>query len=397
MNILSAEIIENETCLCGSGALEVAIDLPRFPLTGIYIDSSEPDFNNFHDQALMVCMECGHIQLRNILPQKILYGRHNVHRSAQSHHSPQAIDYFVSYVKSLVPDRIFKCILEVGCNDLSLLNRLKVLGSESIGIDPIWIDRDLRNGKNISVIGKYIEQVDFALDIPTPPDLIVSTHNLEHIASPIPYYKKLMDRASDDALFIIEVPDVGIMFENLRIDQIFMQHNHYYELRSLLNFIESIDGHYIDHCYNYNNWGGTILIAFGKGLKKESGNKPKNPWDKNKIRDQYSLYRNRMQGIIKIVKEIKQDIWGYGAGQMVPTLAYHLRSDLAFLNGILDNNQDRAGLYYPHLKPQILDADGEYNFDQSMVIILAQDAVRPIIKRLENFNPGYVLVPGNVY
>ena len=84
----------------------------------------------------------------------------------------------------------------------------------------------------------------------------------------------------------------------------------------------------------------------------------------------------------------RKNIIGYGAGQMVPSFAYHLKSDLSFLDYILDDNKKRDNFRYPYLKPHLKYFDKEL-IKNKKVLITALDGVRGISKKLKKLNIKY--------
>ena len=99
-------------------------------------------------------------------------------------------------------------------------------------------------------------------------DIIVSTHNLEHLEDPYNVLKKLINNFGEDVTFFIEVPDADLMIKNLRFDQIFHQHYHYFNMNSLENLTRRLGCKIISKSINYKFWGGSLMIAF----KKENNN-----------------------------------------------------------------------------------------------------------------------------
>ena len=62
-----------ETCaICNGCDLEILWDLPRFPLTEKF-GAFDPKNTYNLDQKLLICMNCGHVQLQNQLDPFLLY------------------------------------------------------------------------------------------------------------------------------------------------------------------------------------------------------------------------------------------------------------------------------------------------------------------------------------
>ncbi len=385
-----------ECGVCSNGELETIIELPQFPLTGIYVTRRVSDTSNDHDQKLRFCPVCGHAQLEHALNPAYLYGEHYTTRSSASHLTPAAVDFIADYLEALRPGHRFKLAVEIGCNEMVLLDRVLERSERAIGIDPLWRNTMPDEKPGRQVIGKFLEEVNLSSELGGRPDLIISTHNLEHIVDAGEQLARLMDIASDDALFLMEVPDFDRMVENLRFDQLFHQHVHYFGLTSFLKVIEKAGGYYLTHVYNSRNWGGTVVVAFTKSAN--SATTPAGaPRTVAGIKQSYQLFRDQLAGTSKMLQGMSGEIWGYGAAQMLPTLAYHMETDFGFLAGILDDCPKRTGLTYPELDVLIHKPDEKTHLEDSVVVITALDAVRPIMNRLRDFNPRFVVVPSKVY
>jgi hypothetical protein len=246
---------------------------------------------------------------------------------------------------------LFKCckkkkldnILEIGCNDLKLLKSLKKNSNTIFGIDPIWINKKNPSKKNFKIIGDYAETVNFKKEIKVKIKLFLNTHNLEHIENPYKLLKKVVNFASDDALFFIEVPDADLMIKNF--------------------------------------WGGSLIVSFKKDNNFQKNNLKNN--FRSTYRDIHTRYKFFKKHYKKLYKKIesRKNLIGYGAGQMVPSLAYHIGSDLSFLQYIVDDNKKRSGFRYPGLYPKIKICS-KNNLQNKEILITALDGVKSISKKL---------------
>lgn len=386
------------TCGACGGALHTAFDLPNLPLTGIFVSEREAEKPHGHDQALMMCRSCGHAQLSSVLEPAFLYGGHYAHRSSASHLTPSSTQFITAYLDRMFGDRRFKRILEIGCNDLVLLNKLAPRAEAVAGIDPLWIGKELPPmPDNMRVVGSFIENVDIEQAAGGQPDLIVSTHNLEHLVDPLAQVRRLLDAATPEAVVVMEVPDCDAMVQNLRFDQVFHQHVHYFGLSSFLRLVKEAGAHYVDHTYNWRNWGGSLTVAFSRNSALARPEPEVLRPSDSVLPERYALFRKRMAGLRDVIEGIPYEIWAYGAAQMLPTFAYHLESDLGFLAGIYDDCPKRTGLTYPTIAARIFKPDAQTSMTEAMVMITALDAVRPILNRLRDFNPKQILVPSQIF
>ena len=329
-----------------------------------------------------ICKKCGHLQLLNFVSPNLLYNNIYANRTSESFLSDNAIKFFKNFLFKTLKNKKPKGFLEIGCNDIKLIQSLKDRFIKLYGIDPIWGKKKISNTKKINVFGGYIEEMNLK-KIKSKIDVVVSTHNLEHIKDPYKVLRKLVNHFDDKTIFFVEVPDADLMIKNFRFDQIFHQHYHYFNYNSLINLTKRLGCKIISKKINYKFWGGSLMIAFKKNSnlrpikdKKNFAKKIENKFCKN--------YKHFKKSINKLKEEVKRkkNLIGYGAGQMVPSFAYHLNSDLSFLDYIVDDNKKRNNLRYPYLKPNLKYFDKKLIKNKS-VLITALDGVGGISKKLK--------------
>lgn len=381
---------------CGGHTVPV-LSLPALPLTGIFVPLGGGAEHTPVDQELVRCKRCGHCQLLNTLDPVYLYQESYTHRSGQSPVATRGNDFFISFLNELACGKRFECAVEIGCNDLYLLKKIEASASRLYGFDPIWRDCGPRDAGQIVVSGKFAEDIVPGTDIPEAPDLILSVHTLEHIDSPRACLASLLDHARDGALVIVEVPCLDSLLGACRFDQVFHQHLNYFSVASLQTMFAKLGAEYVSHCFNYQYWQGTLLMAFRKSRScaLRGGRLPRSP-TKSAIQKQLRLFRGQMATTLRTIEYLLAshvDVFGYGAAQMVPTLAYHLGSDLGCLRAILDDNGEKHGLGYPGLEVRI-DAGGKPpNLEEAAVMVTAIDSRRPILRKLLALRPRYILDP----
>ena len=362
------------------------IDLKKFPKTGIYIKKKiQKNFPYYIDQDLKLCMECGHLQLGKFVSPELLYNNLYSNRTSENHLSTNGISFFKSFLYEVTKKKTFGNMLEVGCSDIKLIESLNNNFNHLYGIDPIWISKAKPKDKKFTIIGDFVEKIDFKKQIRNKIDIFISAHNLEHIENPLDMLKTVLRNADNKTTFFIEVPDSDIMIKNLRFDQIFHQHYHYFNFNSLNNLIVRLGCKIIKKKINPNFWGGSILIAFKKdnSIKKK---KLSNNYSsiKKKIVKNYKKFKVKYKKLNNLI--LKKNInAGYGAGQMVPSFAYHLKNNLSFMDYIVDDNKKREGEKYPYLKTKIKFFNKRLLLNKNF-LITALDGVVPISNKLKKSN-----------
>jgi hypothetical protein len=388
------KILKSKSCnVCGSSSLETIFEAPSLPLTGLYIldgDKYEPPC---YDQSLLFCLNCGHGQLGYVIDAKMLYDDSYTHRTSTSQIAKAGNDFFYNTLKPLLRGRNIKSVLEVGCNDLYLLKKIQQLDFDSIlGIDPVWRDKDHDLSPSVQVMGLFVEELELGKNIQIRPNLIISAHTFEHVHD---FYKQmdlLVSLASEEALFVIEVPCFESMIKTRRFDQVFHQHIQYTSIASMHRLIDRLGCSYLGHAINYAYWGGTLLFWFEKKSKSKSGCPEYSVIDFSFIKNSYQDFSISLINLDNQLRNLDEEIFGFGAAQMLPILAYHMKSRLEMMSAILDDNIERTNTRLPSIYPIIKTPKIE-EVRGSSVVITALDSSRPIMKRLIELNPRRIISP----
>lgn len=391
---------QTECSCCGSANLEQAFAMPNFPQIGLYRDT--PDNTKFPpvDQALMVCADCGHIQLHNNVDPSFLYDESFTHRTSNSASASASNTAFANYVKSLAGGRRFKRIIEIGCNDAFLLRQLIEIGDTATGIDPVWRGREsgftedlpTEMAGRVKCIGDFVENVDFDTQLGGKPDLIVSSFVFEHIRDPRSVLRRMFEIVDDDALFVIKVPGTDMLLDNCRFDQLSHQHYQQWTLDSFRRTIENAGGVYVAHSVLYRIWGA-IMMAFRKGPGKSEAPSFRRA-DINLVRERKAIFDAHLASAKKAVACARpRKVYGLGAAQNFPSLAYFMGGDVSFLECILDDNPARTGKYYPGFPVQTRQPKPDMDIENSAIMITGPDYGRVLMRRASELNPEQIILP----
>jgi len=384
------------TCACClNSELEIIWELPNLPLTGIYLTShSEPSFEYLHNQNLLYCNNCSHLQLSKIVDPDLLYLETYTHRTSTSPISKSGNEFLLNTIL----DKEFtnkKQILEIGCNDIYLLKNLRGISEHRAGVDPIFDNNKIEVEPGIFVHGGFAESIDYGNLIEKPVDLIISAHTFEHIIDPVKSLLNLKPYVSDKLDFIIEVPSSVRMLEQLRLDQVFSQHINYYSPKSLTQLMQTIGLRFVSIIHNYSYWGGTQILYFSN--YHNSDESVKENISKETFYSAKKHFLNEIEIIKFKLKSAPGRIFAYGAAQMLPILQYHLGDVFDLVSEIFDDNPERIGKNFPFDLRTIKELDGFKFFPDDTILITALDSAKPLTKRLIDKNINLIILPiGNI-
>ena len=257
--------------ICDSKKLKKIFGMKKFPLTGVYIKKNQK-LKHF-DNDFLICQNCNHGQLKNQINPKYLYQETYTHRTSKSPLAIHINDDFYDKLKKIINNKKYKCIFEIGCNDLLLAKKIKKLKKKIIGMDPIFGNKVKKIDKKISVIGGFVNDDNLINSISgltknNKIDLVISSHTFEHVDTIKNSLRKIIKIVDDECLFIIETPSLNSILRNGHFDQIFHQHQHYVSERSVIELCNQLGLQFLEFKYNYQIWEGMLCIYSKKPKKK---------------------------------------------------------------------------------------------------------------------------------
>lgn len=383
---------EATTCgISGTPLFSSVWKLPQLPLTEMF-GPFDPGFPAF-DQELMMS-GVGHVQLRYRLDPDWLYAASNyAYRSIVGAKAEREMDLLRDFIRECLKGQLVNHILEVGGNDLTLARRYLSFTHRYTVCDPVLAEQDGTSVDGIEIIGRTIETAIESLDF-EPPDLVIARHTIEHIADPRATLTALVRASTPGCLFIVELPSLEHLAEALRFDAVFHQHYHYFDISSARRLIFECGGEYVDHVYNsQGSNGGSLLFAFRNREPRESvpalDLEQRFQWLKRRI----AIFSGQLELVGELLESMPDPLYGYGAGHMLATLGYHLRTDFLKLTCVLDDDPAKHGMAYRNVDIQVRDSALEMVPAQSAFLITSMENLRPIHRRIQELEPRRILNP----
>lgn len=397
------DVKKREFCIiCGFRSSIPVIKLPCFPLTEIYVDYKVDEKIGCVDQEFHFCKNCGHGQIAQLIDHRILYGSHYRTRTTGSLSATSALDVFLEFIDGIIKDRPIKKVLEIGCNDLYFLKKIKNRADILYGIDPIWENKGTSFcDEKIRLIGDFFESVDLKQLEPVF-DIVLSSHTLEHVANPKRLLESLIDKNDAHTLFFFQFPGLEALIQDCRFDQVFHQHLNYFSIPSILYMLDDIGAELIGLKKNPYHWG-SLMIAFKKKTKTKKRRKTMKSGERHLsaglIRQQYQIFKDGMNVTSRRLKALDgQTIYGYGAALMLPVLDYHLEG-LRELKYIIDDDLDKKDLFYLNFPVQIKSPAQIKDIKDTVILVTAINSVyaaRAIISRLIKVDVRQIITPMNI-
>lgn len=257
-----------ESCLC-CGA--------TFLYPYLYL-GEQPPCNSFrHPSAipqqefpleLMRCAICKHSQLSIAVSPKVLFShypyRTGISNTLINHYESLAKEVIFTILPKSQPNRLHSSlrVLDIGCNDGTLLNGFKKATSMNVqtwGIDPCTIQDS--HGIDFFMEGLWSEQLISHYQIyPKSFDIITATNVLAHNDNPKFFLRLASEVLRDEGVMVVEFPYARDVLTRCEFDTIYHEHISYFLINPFLKLLEGT-GLYVSEFRIIEIHGGSLRLV----------------------------------------------------------------------------------------------------------------------------------------
>ena len=359
-------------CLCCDESLKkdsVLLDLGKQPLA-----------NNFHapnkkieDYPLAVkkCNKCFHVQLSVAVKPSLLYENY----SYVSGTTKTLKDYFINFADKI--EKKFKgkklSILEIACNDGTLLEIFQKRGHQVLGVDPAKNLRKFSKSKGLNIIVDYWDK-KISKKINKKFDLIIAQNVLAHVSSPKEFLDSVGECLKEDGIAAIQTSQY-YMFKNFEFDTIYHEHHSFFSIKSLDSLLRGTNL-FMHDAEIVKIHGGSLLSYLKIKSKKNIVKKRKinllqnerkflNNINFKKFSKFASKFNSKLNKVIKDYKDLNYKIVGYGAAAKTNTVLNFCKINLDF---IIDDNSIKVNKLTPGMNIVVKDRNSLKSLSKDNVL-----------------------------
>lgn len=281
--------MNNFICLACNSTEKVDIyNFGEIPLVNAF-DKNKDIANIKYPLSVVVCKTCKVCQLEEVPPPNTIFTNYK-HFSSASNDNIKHLNNVASLLNKLLNHQ--SRILEVGCNDGTLLNLLDRLGHKVLGIDPAKnmasLETHIRLNTVFENFGKDSVKKLIHLNDNEKFDCVIGLNVFAHFSSVLEAFKASEQIISEDGIFIFEVAyALDTLFSGI-YDTVYHEHVFNHTMIGLENML-SIANLKIIGANKINTQGGSLRIF---SVKKNC----------NKI---FSIPNNEYSELILREKELK--------------------------------------------------------------------------------------------
>lgn len=227
--------------VCGNEALQPVLDLGLHPLCDDLIPVGDQRICDEFPISILYCDKCFTAHQKFQVPKRQLFPENYHYRSRFTADVLKGMEELVLSCKQRFGDLSGKMVVDVGCNDGSLLDFFADETMQTIGIEPTDAHIDASKKGHI-VISDYFsssvaEQISAQYGAP---DLITFTNVFAHIEDLDSVLKALKILMGDHTVIVIENHYLGAVLDKVQFDTFYHEHPRTYSATSFAYIAKSL-------------------------------------------------------------------------------------------------------------------------------------------------------------
>ena len=210
---------------------------------------------------------CGLLQLRHTTPPELMY-THYWYLSGLNESMKAALADISASVESIVRPSKGDIVLDIGCNDGTLLRSYRAEGILRVGIDPAKNLPQYSSVGTTKIINDYFSARAFHAHYPgRKAKAITAIAMFYDLDDPNSFVADIVGVLDPKGVFIIQMSYLPLMLQTNAFDNICHEHLEYYSLLSLRNLLSRHNLEIIDATLNDVNGGSFRVYCRFRGSK----------------------------------------------------------------------------------------------------------------------------------
>lgn len=355
---------------CHSDNLDLVFDLGNQVLTGVFL-SKNLDKISSGPVALVLCNDCCLVQMQYSYPLDEMYNDGYGYQSGLTSFMSQHLKGIIAFATNHVNLNKNDHILDIGCNDGTLLNHYPQNSYNLVGIDPVakkYLDRYPKNSK---VVTEFFSKESYFSVASKKAKIITSISMFYDLDEPVEFANAIANVLSDDGVWVFEQSYLPAMLRTNSYDTVCQEHVEYYSLAAIQNILDQVGMVIINASQNEVNGGSVRLAAAHKNSSLANNISPEATWliqqEKN-----HHIYSNKpwrdftknverhKLDLVNLLTELKnagKTVLGYGASTKGNVILQYCDIGPDLLPFIGDITPSKDGAFTPGSKIPIISMD----------------------------------------
>lgn len=250
--------------VCGYSDLVPVLDLGEHPMCDDLIPINHPAQCKTFPIEILYCRSCGTAHQKYQVPKVQLFPQSYHYRSRYTADVLSGMSALVESVEVMLGTLDGLTVLDVGCNDGSLLDKFSDKGVTTIGVEPTGAYADAE-GRGHLIINDFFSESTARkiLETNTRIDIITFTNVFAHIEDLPALLKSLSILMSNDTILVVENHYLGAVLDRNQFDTFYHEHPRTYSLNSFIHIAQTL-GKEVVAVEFPKRYGGNIRVIIGK-------------------------------------------------------------------------------------------------------------------------------------
>jgi len=394
--------------VCNNSNVELFLDLGSTPLANKFISREklkEPEPS--YPLRVGFCHDCHHVELTEAVPPSAMFDDYLYISSASDTLKAHLFD-----LSDIVSERYRlsskDLVIDIGCNDGTLLSGFKRHGVKTLGVDPaqnlavftdkLGIDRHIgffNSSSAKEIVKKY-----------GPASAITATNTFPHIPELQDFVHGLDIALAPEGVFVLEAHYLIDILDQGAFDTIYHEHVSYWALGPMQRLFES-NGFEIVNAERIPLHHGQLRVSVQRKGKGKVQTAVKEILDNEQARglNDFKTFQHFADEVQRMKKELTETvnqlrasgkrIVGYGAPAKGNTLLCFLELGPDKIEYIADKSPLKQGLFTPGLHVPVVPPDKLLADQPDYVLLLAWNFVDEILAQQAEYRKkgGKFIVP----
>ncbi len=264
--MLPASTLEIKSCeVCGNAKLRPAIDLGLHPMCDDLVPLGNDYVCKEYPIDILFCDVCRTAHQRFQIPKRELFPTTYHYRSRHTADVLNGMKELVAACETTLGDLKDKKVLDVGCNDGSLLSFFVERGAIPFGVEPTGAAADAA-ARGYTIINDFFSEgvAEKFVKAHGQPDIITFTNVFAHIEDLHAVIRALKIAAHPKTAIVVENHYLGAILDKNQFDTFYHEHPRTYSLTSFVHIAKSL-GMQIVVAEFPKRYGGNVRVMLRAG------------------------------------------------------------------------------------------------------------------------------------
>jgi SAM-dependent methyltransferase len=256
------------TCRVCEGSLEPVLSLGDLYVSDFPVPGESDGYKA--PLELVLCRRCHLLQLKHTVPAEAMY-RNYWYRSGTNQTMREALADIANKAENLAHLQAGDSVLDIGCNDGTLLSSYKTGGVHRIGFDPAKNLTELSRQVADTVVDDFFSAAEYQRHrelVGRAPRIVTSIAMFYDLDDPRQFVGDVKKIMHPDGVWVVQMAYLPLMLQQNELGNICHEHLEYYSLYSLEYLLNLFDFEVVDIELNDINGGSFRVYIRNRGANK---------------------------------------------------------------------------------------------------------------------------------